>query len=258
MKTQTKDSASRYNVRAVLRVLDILDLLQDSMNGASLTDIADAVDLPKSSVFRYLASLESRGYVERDPESGDYRFGLAFLPSHTRHLQSLASRAKPYLEALRDQFQETFNLAILDGTRIAYLQIVESEKAMRFAARTGDRDPIHSSALGKAIAAQMPESEVLNILRAEGMSQLTAATITDERAFLEELEQVRHRGFALDERENEEDGFCVAVAIPKARIRAAISLSAPAVRFPEEDVRDVAEALTETAAALARDMGIAE
>ena len=258
MKAQTKVSSSRYNVRAVLRVLDILDVLQNSIDGASLTNIADSVSLPKSSVFRYLATLESRGYVEQDPESGQYRFGLAFLPSHTRHLQSLGSRAKPYLEALRDRFQETSNLAVLDGTRIAYLQIVESEKAMRLAARTGDRDPIHSTALGKATTAQMPEPEVLDILRTEGMPRLTATTITDPSAFLEELEQVRQKGFALDDRENEEDGRCVAVAIPGSRIRAAISMSAPAVRFPMEHVREVADTLIETAAALARDLGIAE
>ena len=139
MKTQTDGSSNRYTVRAVLRVLDILDVLQDSIDGASLTEIAEAANLPKSSVFRYLSTLESRSYVEQDPETGDYRFGLAFLPSHTRHLQSLGSRARPYLEKLRDRFQETINLAVLDGTRLSYLQIVESEKAMRLAARTGDR-----------------------------------------------------------------------------------------------------------------------
>ena len=258
MKAQADDNQSRYSVRAVLRVLDILDVLQDSIDGASLTEIAEAASLPKSSVFRYLSTLESRSYVEQDPETGDYRFGMAFLPWHTRHLQSLGSRARPYLEKLRDRFQETINLAVLDGTRLSYLQIVESEKAMRLAARTGDRDPIHSSALGKAIAARMPESEVLEILRTEGMPQLTAATITEEAAFLEELERVRQRGFALDDRENEEDGRCVGVAIPGARIRAAISMSAPAVRFRLEDVGEVTDVLTETAAALAKDLGIAE
>lgn len=258
MKAQADDNQSRYSVRAVLRVLDILDVLQDSIDGASLTEIAEAANLPKSSVFRYLSTLESRSYVEQDPETGDYRFGMAFLPSHTRHLQSLGSRARPYLEKLRDRFQETINLAVLDGTRLSYLQIVESEKAMRLAARTGDRDPIHSSALGKVIAARMPESEVLEILRTEGMPQLTAATITEEAALLEELKRVRQRGFALDDRENEEDGRCVGVAIPGARIRAAISMSAPAVRFRLEDVGEVTDALTETAAALAKDLGIAE
>ena len=258
MKAQADDNQSRYSVRAVLRVLDILDVLQDSIDGASLTEIAEAANLPKSSVFRYLSTLESRSYVEQDPETGDYRFGMAFLPWHTRHLQSLGSRARPYLEKLRDRFQETINLAVLDGTRLSYLQIVESEKAMRLAARTGDRDPIHSSALGKAIAARMPESEVLEILRTEGMPQLTAATITEEAGFLEELERVRQRGFALDDRENEEDGRCVGVAIPGARIRAAISMSAPAVRFRLEDVGEVTDVLTETAAALAKDLGIAE
>jgi IclR family acetate operon transcriptional repressor len=150
------------------------------------------------------------------------------------------------------------NLAVLDGTRIAYLQIVESEKAVRLAARAGDRDPIHSAALGKAIAAQMPEPEVLDILRTEGMARLTTTTITDERSFLEELHRVRRNGFALDDRENEEDGRCVAVAISGTRIRAAISMSAPVPRFPMEQIREVADALKEAATALARDLGIGE
>ncbi len=258
MKNSTQDDTNRYTVRAALRVLDILDFLQDSIDGASLTDIADSVGMPKSTLFRYLTTLESRGYVEQDPDLGHYRFGMAFLPSHTRHLQGLGSRARPHLEVLRDRFGETMNLAVLDGTRVAYLQIVESEKAVRLAARAGDRDPIHSAALGKAIAAQMPEPEVLDILRTAGMARLTTTTITDERSFLEELHRVRRNGFALDDRENEEDGRCVAVAISGTRIRAAISMSAPVARFPMEQIREVADALKEAATALARDLGIGE
>lgn len=253
-----QEGQSRYVVRAAVRVLDILDLLQDSPEGATLSGIATAVDLPKSSVFRYLATLESRGYVEQDPKTGVYRFGLAFLLSHTRYLQILATRAKPYLEKLRDRFEETINLAVLDGHRLAYLEIVESQKAMRFAARPGDRDPIHSSALGKAMAATMDEADVIEILKTEGMPQRTPKTITEIDELLAELEAVRERGYALDDRENEEDGRCVAVPVPGTRAPAAISLSAPAVRFSLEDAREVAQALTETARALATDLGVAE
>jgi IclR family acetate operon transcriptional repressor len=249
---------NRYVVRAAVRVLDILDLLQHSPDGASLTEVAEAVDVPKSSVFRYLATLESRGYVEQDPGTGTYRFGLAFLPSHTRYLQILEARAKSYLEKLRDRFGETINLAVLDGNRIAYLEIVESQKAMRFAARAGDRDPLHSTALGKAMAATMNQADVIEILKTEGMPQITANTMSEVDEFLAELEAVRAQGYALDDRENEEDGRCVAVAIPGTRTPAAISLSAPAVRFPLDDAREVAEALTETANALARHLGLSE
>jgi IclR family acetate operon transcriptional repressor len=254
---RAEDRESRYVVRAAARVLDILDLLKYSSDGASLSEIASAVDLPKSSVFRYLATLESRGYVEQDPDTSVYRFGVALLVSHSRYRQFLAARAKPYLEKLRDRFQETINLAVLDGNRITYLEIVESQRAMRFAARPGDRDPIHSSALGKAIASTLDEAKVREILETEGMPRRTPHTITDVDEVLAELETVRRRGFALDNRENEEDGRCVAVPIPATAAPAALSLSAPAVRMSLEEVGEVAEALIAAAEALADDLGVA-
>lgn len=253
----TEERESRYVVRAAARVLDILDLLKTAPEGASLSEIAVSVDLPKSSVFRYLATLGSRGYVEQD-DAGIYRFGLALLLSNPRYRQILAARAKPYLEKLRDRFQETINLAVLDGNRITYLEIVESQRAMRFAARPGDRDPIHSSALGKAIASTLGEVRVREILEAEGMPKRTPHTITDVEGLLGELEVTRKRGYALDNRENEEDGRCVAVPIPGTATPAALSLSAPAVRMSLEEVGEVAEALIDAAGALAGDLGVAE
>ena len=130
-----------YYIRAVQRVCDILDLLQESEAGVALPAVADVTGLPKSSAFRYLVTLESRRYVERDPETGDYRLGLAFLPLQARQFDLLVQRARPILEDLRDRFGETVNLGLLDGNRVTYLMIVESAKGVRLAARPGDRDP---------------------------------------------------------------------------------------------------------------------
>jgi IclR family acetate operon transcriptional repressor len=238
-------------VRSVARALDILDVLQDSTEGARLAHIAEAVRLPKSSVFRYLNTLADRGYVLHDPGSGDYRLGMGFVASHTRHLQVLGARARPFLERLRDQFGETVNLAVVEGNRIAYLEILESTRAMRLAARVGDRVPVHSSALGKTICAGMSDEAIREILRAEGMPRLTANTITSPDDFLTEIDRVRARGWAMDDREHEEDGRCVAVAIPGSRIPAAISVSAPAIRFSQQDCEPVAKALMTLASELA-------
>ncbi|MFV2063135.1 MAG: IclR family transcriptional regulator [Chloroflexota bacterium] len=241
----------RYVVRSVARALDILDVLQDAPEGASLTTLSQTVELPKSSVFRYLNTLEMHGYVQQDASTGAYRLGMGFVPSHARHLEVLSARARPFLERLRDRFKETVNLAVLDGNRIAYVAILESRRAMRLAARVGDRVPIHSSALGKAICATMADEDVLEMLRAEGMPMLTAKTITEEQAFLTEIEAVRRSGRAIDDGEHEEDGRCVAVAVVGSRIPAAISLSAPAVRFTMDEVAAVADALMDAARELA-------
>lgn len=246
---------TRYAVRAVHRVLDILDVLQHLPDGVALPELARVAGLPKSSMFRYLSTLEARGYVERDPASGRYRFGHGFMPSLTLRLETLLEQARPLLAGLRDRFGETINLGVLDGRRVAYLDIVESPRAIRFAARAGDRDPVHSTALGKAIASQLPDRQVRRILAAEGMAQITSRTITDPDAFLAEMAVVRLRGYALDNGENEEHGRCVAVPIPDGRMPAAISMSAPAARFSFERVDEVAAALRDVAEDLAQELG---
>lgn len=243
---QDTATESTYFVRAVQRVMDIFDVLGNNPDGVSLADVAEATDLPKSSAFRYLTTLESRNYVEKDRETGNYRIGRSLLPTRGRQLEMLGERAGPVMEELRDRFGETVNLGVLDGDRISYIEILESPKRMRLAARRGDRHPIHSTALGKAIAATLPEAVVTSILVGEGMPQLTPRTITEVDRFLVELEEIRQRGYALDDRENEEDGRCIAAALPGADLPAAISISAPASRLAMEEVEEVAAALIES------------
>lgn len=248
MTTANRDSP--YAARSIVRVLDILDLLRERTGGATLADLASATDMPKSSAFRYMSALESRGYVEREVATGCYRLGAAFLSSQPRHLEVLARRARPHLEALRDQFGETVNLGVLDGTRVVYLEIVESRKSMRFVARKGDREPIHSTALGKAIASLLSEKEIESIVAAEGMPARTEQTITDPARFLEVVREIRGVGYAIDDRENEADGRCVAVPIGGTGVPAAVSLSAPAPRFSFDEATSAAEVLQRAAKAI--------
>lgn len=249
--TVDRNGSGRYSVRAVERVADILDTLQEAAAPVSLVRLASVTGLPKSSVFRYLATLEARGYVDRDPESGDFTLGLA-LPTHQQRFATLAARARPVLERLRDRFGETVNLGVLDGERVLYLEIVESPKTMRLAAHPGDRDFVHSTAVGRAFAAELPEDEVRRILAAAGMPALTPRTITGVDELLRVLEDVRKQGYALDDEENEEGARCVAVAIPGARVPTGISISAPAVRLSREQAERIAAVLADEAAYLAR------
>ena len=239
-----------YSVRAVERVCAILNLLQGSIDGVSLLDVSQATDLPKSSAFRYLWTLEAHRYVEREVQSGLFRLGLGFLGMQSRHLEVLRQRANPVLEGLRDELGETVNLGVLDGDSAIYLDIVESRRGVRLAAKRGDRDPIHSTALGKAISAELPEERVREILNTVGMPPRTANTITTIEDYLAELAKVRRRGYAVDDGENEIDGRCVAVPIPGTGLPAALSLSAPAARFPLQDVERVTSALKEAAATI--------
>jgi IclR family transcriptional regulator, acetate operon repressor len=246
-RVSSGETTTSYSIRAVDRVVDLLDLLRERSHGATLAEIATAAGLPRSSAFRYLATLEARGYVERDGTGAVYRLGSVF---GARSRWDVAAAARPLLEELRDRFGETINLGVLDGTVVAYLEIVESPMAIRFAARPGDRNTIHSTALGKALAAQLGDDEVRRILAAEGMEPVTPRTITDPERYLRDLADVRRQGYALDDGENEEGGGCVAVALRGANVPLAISLSAPASRLSPDRVAEVASALRESAGRL--------
>jgi len=111
---------------------------------------------------------------------------------------------------------------------------------VRLAARVGDRDMVHSTALGKAIAAAIPEAEVRSLLQRTGLPRRTANTITRAADFVKHLELVRRHGFALDDQENDVEGRCVAVAIPAPRVQYAISVSGITSRFPMSKTVDVA------------------
>jgi IclR family transcriptional regulator, acetate operon repressor len=230
--------------RSVARTCAILRLIaRGGDEGVALIDVAQATDLPKSSAHRYLHVLEGEGFVARDLHNGHYRLGLGFISLQAGHVERLIQRTRPFLTRIRDQFDETVNLGMLIGHNIVYLDILESPRAMRLAARKGDTEAIHSTALGKAIAATLPDKDVLELLRRTGMRKLTSRTITTPEDFLRELQHVRQAGYAIDDRENEEEGRCVAIYVPGLNTPTAISLSGVASRFSIENAHDVANSL---------------
>jgi IclR family transcriptional regulator, acetate operon repressor len=123
---------------------------------------------------------------------------------------------------------------------------------MRLAARRGERDFVHSTALGKAIAALQTDEAVRALLRASGMPARTPRTITRIDDFMAELARVREQGYAIDDEENEQGARCVAVALGGTHVAAGISVSAPAVRLSHEGAQAAAKALADEARRLTR------
>lgn len=125
---------------------------------------------------------------------------------------------------------------------------------MRLAARIGERGYVHSTALGKAICATLPENRVRSILGAAGMPAFTDATITDADTYLRELERVRADGYGVDDAENQPAGRCVGIMIEGLDFPAGISVSAPADRFPPERTAEIVAHLRTGAQTLSRQM----
>ena len=252
-------SAGRdYSIAVVARTLDVLEALAGSDQPLGPTELATRTGATKTAVFRILATLEERGYVIKDIATGHYRLGTPLAYLGGRSLQSIDLRriARPTLEELFDQFQETVNLGVLDGSDIVYIDMIESHHGLRMAARIGDRHPAYSTSIGKAILAFLPSREVARHLPAR-LDARTDRTITDREGLEAELELVRQRGVAEDRGENEAGAHCFGAPIfdHLGLPVAGLSLSGPESRLGLASTQEIGRAVRLAAAACTAQLG---
>lgn len=247
-----------YDIAVLTRALDLLETLANASEPLGATEIARRLGTTKSATFRILVNLERRGYVRKEPTTARYLLGsrLVMLGHRARGDSDLLKLAHPHLEALSRQFQETANLGVLDQHDVMYLDIVESPHNLRMAARIGARDRVHSTALGKAILAFLPEPEREQVLRAP-LAARTNRTITDPELLRAELDRIRRSGMAVEFGENEPDARCLGVPIfdHHANVCAAISVSGPASRIDDATIVLIGSAVTDVARTLTIELG---
>jgi DNA-binding IclR family transcriptional regulator len=185
--------------RSVLRVLDILSVLAARPDGWTLTEIASDLALPKTSAFSLLKTLEAGGYLRRG--NGKYLLGAAAHKLGTTIANSLSFPrcARPVLEDLARQTGETVMLGVLSeqGHEVAYVDIIESDAALRFTVRVGNRRPLYAAASGKAILAFLPEPVRKAYLAETHFIQFTAET-SGKAALIRLLPDIRRHGVVLD------------------------------------------------------------
>lgn len=216
------------------KTIDVLDALRAVPEGLGLAGISAQTGIPKPTAHRILATLESRGYLER-VEVNNYRISrkLFEAPRDTSLEQRMLKAARPAMEKLCATCRETLNLGVLDGGEVLVIDTIESPQSVRMTSKIGNRRYPHSTALGKVFLAGLPEREMLRLVRGKGMPRFTQATIVREEDLLVELERVRTQGFALDNTENETDGRCIAAPIfdSQRKVIAALSISGPLPRM---------------------------
>ncbi len=247
-----------YTIAVLSRALDVLETLEVSGEPMGTSDLARSLDTTKSAVFRILSTFEQRGYVMKQPGTTRYSLGARLATLGQKALSGLDLRriARPELERLHATFQETVNLGVINGTDIVYLDMIESPHDLRMVARIGSYHPAHSTALGKAMLAYLPEKELATSIPIDLRAQ-TSRTIIDRSTLLDELRHVRQRGTAEEIEENELGARCVGVAIFDQRQRpvAAISVSAPASRVDDARVAAIATALVQASRTITRAIG---
>jgi len=206
-------------VRSVDRAAALLVCLADADGSASVTDLSHSLDLHKSTVSRLLSTLERRGLVEQDRDSGHFRLGVGIirLAQSAERTLDLRAIALPEMEALAKVTHETVSLEVFDGVAaaVAICQI-DGPNLTPMPDITGRPIAMHAIASGKVLLASLPERTVLSIAR-RGLARYTPRTITDPRALLEELATIRRRGYAVAIGEWDDRITAAAVPICDAR-----------------------------------------
>jgi DNA-binding IclR family transcriptional regulator len=252
-------SATRRTIKSLQRAIDILGLFDGESPELGITEIAEALDLHKSTVAGLVYTLEDNDYLVQDITTRKYRLGFRLLERAFTLLDQIDLRvvARPHLDELRDWCDESVNLAIRDGEEIVYIERLATTQTLGMRAKVGYRGLMHCTALGKAILAWSARSDVEQIAADVGLPAATSKAITDLDQLLEELVRVREQGFALDDEENEVGVRCVAAPILNhvGQPVAAVSVSAPAHRLPVVRVPVYGARVKEAADAISLSLG---
>jgi DNA-binding IclR family transcriptional regulator len=230
-------------VQTIERVSLILDILGQHTQGISVKELSEKVELPKGTTHRLLSSLAYFDFVSQDELTKNYHLGFKLVELGNLLINQLDFRnvARPFMLKLAEKTGETIHLVILDQNEGLYIEKVAlNQTGLQMMSRVGLRIPIHSSSVGKILAAHLAEDELDQIVKARGLPRRTQNTITNSKRFKERLQDARHKGYAIDDEENEKGIRCVAAPIrnENGEVIAAMSISGPSVRLTLNAIQD--------------------
>lgn len=237
-------------VQTVTRALELLDLIADEGEPVTVSALSASSGLPLPTVHRLLRTLVALGYVRQAPNRR-YALGPRLIRLGESAGQSLGAAAQPFLAQLVERTSETANLAMREGDMVVYVAQVPSKHSMRMFTEIGRRVLPHCTGVGKALLSQLPDAEVAEIIRRNGMPTMTDRTIATLDDLLVDLGKIRERGWAEDDGEQEVGVRCLAVPVLSTGIQAAMSVSGPQARLTHEIADQVAPFLITTAAEFA-------
>jgi IclR family KDG regulon transcriptional repressor len=245
-------------VNSVDRAIRLLDALADE-GSFSLAGLAEVVGAPKTTVLDIVRTLEARGMVQRDADTGSYSLGLHTIELGYAAVSSFGIRriVAPVLQSLNARLDETVHLTVLDEDQVLYVDCYESTKRLRTYSVIGIRAPLHCTSVGKAILAWLPDERRDRLIETIEYTPFTANTITGPVPLRDELAATRRRGYSIDDVEHEEGVRSVGAPDFDHRgdVVASVSVSGPTQRIREEIVPDLARTLTEATAEMSRRLG---
>ena len=244
-------------MQSVDRALSIMEILARD-GWSSVTDIARELEVHKSTVFRLVATLQSRGIVEQHAVTQKYRLGFAMvrLASGIRGEPDLVDVARPTLERLSEELDETVDLAVIEEGEVTNIDQASLSTSIVSVDWVGHRTPMHVAASGKVFLAFGDEDETEAFLR-KPLEAVTERTVTDPALLRAQREEIRARGYAVTMGELEEGLNAVAAPIcaNDGSIIAVIVVSGPEYRMTEQRMPEAGRTVCEAAATVSRQLG---
>lgn len=254
-----KSATPLYRVQVLDRSVAILQALADSDTDLGPAEIAHRLSLHKSTIHRLLVVLERHSLVTRETANGKYSLGLRLFELGTRAVSRLDLRkhAQPLLERLVVETGETAHVCVLDNGEMMSVSNAESPRTVRTPSTLGRRTPVHCTSVGKALAAFLPERALDDLLGQRPMRAYTRNTVVTRAALLEQLVEVRQRGYAVDDEEIEEGLRCVGAPVRNysRQVVASISIAGPAYRISRDRIPALARVVMSAAGDLSAELG---
>jgi IclR family transcriptional regulator, KDG regulon repressor len=250
-----------YIIQPVLRSLLVLEAVAASPVPLTLKQIVADTGMPKTTTFKHVQTLKRAGYLAVEPVSERIQLGIKLLlmAGKDERFAHLREFCLPEMIKLRDNLGETVNLATLEGSEIVYIAVVESRRTLRTHASQGVRDPAHTTAVGRAMLANLFDQEIDKVIPSKPVA-LTAKTDTDRQSIRDKIATAKVLGYSTETGENEEGVCCIGVAIPTPNgwPTAGISVSGPQLRMAEDRFQDMAGAIADAARSISKKFNDAE
>lgn len=227
---------NKENHRTTSRVIEILTLVANSSNGLSLTDLADKMNAPKSSIYPILKTLSNYNLLNYNQTSFTYSIGYKAFEIGNAYLNNfdIMEEIKSSMTNIVNICLETCHFAILIEGDVLYLQKIDSPEPIRMFSSIGKRLPAYGTGLGKALLMDH-ELDQLRDLYPDGLKKLTSNTVSTVEELYEQLKRARVEGFAYEVEESNEHIRCIAVPIRKdGAITSALSVAIPVFRYTDE------------------------
>ena len=240
------------DIKSLQRALEILEYIAN-YQGAGVSQISRELSLNKSTVFSILKTFVNLGYLYKNEINGNYQltYRIQSLALKSEKADSFISFANPILRQLQKKYKETIHFVSSSRVSVIYIGKFESTKAIRIHTDIGVEMPLHCTAVGKTILAWRSKESINDYAEMTGLPMLTSNTITELAPLQEELREVREKGYAIDDEENQDDLYCIGVPVfnQDGKVKYAISLSMPKYRKEDLDfselIVDLKQAATE-------------